>query len=136
MDDHLQKLTRELRSEKCPPTVLARVRDQIAREPRPRNPRVAFAALVGAAVVLLVVFSVVPPRREHPPLALPASPEEIAAANTVRVAEETAMSLACIGQVMLAAGVHGEDVLRKAALPPLRSSWNTLQTTFKIPNGS
>ena len=136
MDDSLQRLKRELQSEKCPPDVLARVREQIARERHRPTTRLRLPALAGAAAALLLIalatFQWSNGRKLDPP---PSPGARVAAANPTQVAEEARISLACIGHILLQAGRHSEAVIVKEALPPLRSGLQTVRTTVRNPTG-
>jgi hypothetical protein len=87
-------------------------------------------------MLVVAVMVTQPWGREQKPGLPTAQEQDIAAVNSAQVAEEATLSLACIGKVLLEAGTHSEDVLLKAALPPLRKSLITLQTTLKNPKGS
>jgi hypothetical protein len=136
MDDPLQELKRELQSEKCPAEVLQKVRERIALEHRQPGAGFGFAALAGAAaiVLLLMLGTVLWNPGQEPELST--SPEPgTTTVDAARVAEEAALSLACIGHLFLEAGNQSEAVLAKQALPPLRRAFITLQTTFENPKG-
>jgi len=138
MPDHLQKLKRELRSEKCPPEVLARVRERINDERSSHGTSVpTFAILAVVAAVVVALISLRQPASHDSESAIPPSLQAQGDTPDVsRAARETGLSLACVGQVLLDAGTHSEAVLRKTALPPLYNSWTTLQNTLKTQNGS
>lgn len=134
MDDRLQRLKRELQSEKCPPHVLSRVRDRIAGERRRSTTWLRLPALSGAAVVLLLIaLATFQWSKTWKPDRTPSPEVPVAVTDTSRVAEEATMSLACMGHILFEAGSHSEAVIRKEALPPLQNGFRTLQTLLKEP---
>lgn len=136
MDDRLQKLTRDLRAEKCPPRVLAKVQERIASERRRPLFAPGFAALAGLAAVLMLTAAVVFQWTKAPESSpAPIQQAQIATKDPAKIAAEAKLSLACIGHILLKAGDHSETVLLKEAIPPLRNGFKTVQTTLKEPIG-
>lgn len=129
MDDHLQRLKRELRSEKCPPHVLGRVREQIALERSSRTTGFRLPVFASVAVILILVVLAIFQLSKSPHLS--SQEAHVATIDAAQVAEETRLSLACIGHVLLEASRYSEAVILKEALPPLRSGFWTLQATVK-----
>ena len=115
MDDQLQRLVRELRRESCPPEVIDRVAQRIAREKGgARRLRWAWGV---ALLALLVGFGGW--QRQ-------AVRQEKARGDRMRVAEQTAGALGYVGQVLLEVAAQSQDSILKEAVPPLRDG---LQTT-------
>lgn len=135
MDDRLQRLTRELRSEKCPPHVLAKVQERIACEQKSPFAGFGFPALAGLAVVLMlaVIVGVFQLTRELKPVPTPVQQARVSTSDPARVAAEAKLSLACIGHILLEAAHHSESVVLEKAIPPLTSGFKTVQTTLKTP---
>lgn len=124
MHEDLQQLARELRKETCPQRVLDEVARRIsAQAPRPNPFRYAIATAFAAAVVLCGLGL----WRWHtgggsPQASQIAQEENIDRAQIARQAEGT---LAYIGQIMVNASAHSEQVILNDAVPPLRNSFET-----------
>jgi hypothetical protein len=122
MDENLQRLARELRTERCPARVLDRVQEQIARD---RQPACRFhlgavgVALGVAAVAAAVVLRFGPEARHAGPLEAVSS----ARADQVRVAREASLAMAYIGGILLEAKEHNQTVLLNEAVPRVRASF-------------
>jgi hypothetical protein len=122
MDENLQRLARELRTERCPARVLDQVQQQIARRGPPIHRfRLAAAgvAVCVAAVALVVTLRFWPGGRTAGRVEAPPS----ARAEHVRVAREASLALAYIGGVLLEAKEHNETKLLNEAVPRLRSGF-------------
>lgn len=126
MDEDLQRLARELRQETCPQRVL----DEVARRlsAQARRPRRWGYALAGAAAGLALLCGVALWRRpaggdtqRHADRALSGR------MDSAQIAEQAEGALGYIGQILLEAGSHSEGVILKGAVPPLRSSLETVK---------
>jgi len=122
MDENLQRLANELRTELCPARVLDKVREQIGQRRQPVHPFRLGA--VGVALCLAAVATVVAIRSwfNERPAGLLETPSS-ARAEQVRVAREASLALAYIGGVLLEAKEHNEKVLLNEAVPRLRSGF-------------
>jgi len=124
MDQDLQRLTDELRNEKCPQRVIDEVRRRIARRPRPHSLGVFKIASVTAVLALVCSLAV-----WHRPARGPTAHALKQAARTkpqsAQVARETEDALGYIGVILLDAGTHTRDILLNQAVPPLRNSLTT-----------
>lgn len=129
MDENLKRLTRELRSVKCPPEVLARVHREIDREKSPSSrPRLAVLAVAAAALVLTAIL--VLQRGAAPNPEETAMPGNMTQADAQRVIDETQISLAYIGAALIKAGDHSEAVISKQIMPPLRGGFEKAAKTI------
>jgi hypothetical protein len=135
MDQELQKLIRQLQHEKCPPAVLERVSERIAREKAPAR---SWRDFVGWAVLIAAIFGAVPfwhrlARREAQRVAA----EEVAAAqaraNRALVVQQTQQAFGYIGQAVIRAAAHTENALSKEAVPPLRNGFETIKNKVNKP---
>ena len=131
MDEDLQQLARELRKETCPQRVLDEVARRIsAQAPPPNRFRYGIATALAAAIVLCGIVVLRWPFAGGSPRASElAQKPRIDRAEVARQAEG---SLAYIGQVMVHASAHSEQVILNRAVPPLRNSFET--TKNKIMN--
>lgn len=126
MDQDLQRLTRELRKEKCPQRVLDEVARRISAQASeaPASaayPRLLTTALITAALVIacgLVIWHPSPSGPAQPHLA-PAAGPTLDRTQVIRQAEGT---LGYIGCILLDAGSHTERIVLNQAVPPLRNS--------------
>ena len=131
MDDPLEKLIRELRSEDCPRSVLDRVNRRIARDAgRSRSLRLAIATRVVGAVVAVVlgawlIGQGIPRPRPIPSLASPETTDR------TRVLEQTQGAIVMIGEVLLRAGAQVESSLLDEAVPPILKSFHTAKDRLK-----
>lgn len=130
MDENLQRLTEELRAERCPRRVLENVASRIARRPRPIHQflfrGLGFAGCVAALLTILAVW--------HRPNRVPEGPSQAvirSQADQVRVAEEAGMALSYIGNVLMEAGEHTENILLDEAFPPLRNGFEAATKSIK-----
>lgn len=120
MDEHLQRLIQELRAEKCPPPVLQSVARRRARRPVSlRRLRTASAVAVVCLAALLAAVMVW--RRPNHDADTPSQAFAANRAQQVRVAEQAVATLGYIGNVLLEARKHTENILLNEAIPPLRS---------------
>ncbi len=123
MDDQLQRLVRELRSESCPPQVMDRVAQRIAREKGLRL-RHAWRWAV-ALMILLVALGAWQKQAGRNAQRKAAVLEVKARADRARVAEQTAGALGYIGQALLEVAAQSQDSILKEAVPPLREGLET-----------
>jgi hypothetical protein len=122
MDENLQRLARELRTERCPARVLDRVQERIARDGQPAHRfhlGAVGVALCVAALATMAALRFWPDSRHGEPLEPPSS----ARAEQVRVAREASLALAYIGGVLLEAKEHNQTVLLNEAVPRVRASF-------------
>jgi anti-sigma factor RsiW len=130
MDENLQRLIQELRTEKCPPRVFESVAKRRARRPAPlRRLRTANAVAVVCIAALLAAILV-----ERRPNRNAVSPTQAFAshrAQQVRVAGEAVAALDYIGNVLLEAGKHTQNILLNETVPPLRSGLEAVGKTIK-----
>ena len=144
MDQALQKLIRQLRSEKCPPTVLDQVARRIAPEKTPARsgswrPSLAWAVsfaciacLLGAAALGLWQTHREAQRIAAELAATQVQSEATAAAQAqtqaqrALVRQQTQVAFGYIGQALLRAAAHTENALSKEAVPSLRNSFDTV----------
>ena len=119
MDENLQRLIQELRAEKCPPRVLESVARRRARSPAPlRRLRTAGAI---AAVCIAALAAVMVWRKPNRDAVRPSQAFASNRAQQVWVAEEAVAALGFIGNVLLEAGEHTQNILLNKVVPPLRS---------------
>jgi hypothetical protein len=131
MDDKLQELARELRSESCPPEVMDRVTKRIAREKAPpRPPRQAWAWGVALLALLLALGAWQKQADRHAQKRV-AQLEAKGRAARGHVAEQTAGALGYIGQVLLQVAAQSQDSILKEAIPPLRDGLETTKNKIK-----
>ena len=125
MDQKLQELIRQLQDEQCPPVVLGRVAQRIAREkPRARSRRASLAWAVSITCLLsLVVYWHGQASRHARRLAA-----ERAAAQRALVLQQTQEAFGCIGQALMRAAARTENALLKEAMPPLRNGFEIVKT--------
>ncbi len=123
MDADWQKLARELRRESCPPTVLERVEQRLARErSMARGLRVRIGwAVAGCALVAAVAAWQTQQFQTRRAAALAAQTR----AERARIVQQMEGALAYVGQALLQAAARTEDSLSKQAVPPLRNSLET-----------
>lgn len=113
MDQELYRLKRTLQDETCPQRVLQNVRREITRQRGRGAIRTDFlklALFAGAAGSLVLAIFLWTPRPVAP---LPVTPTTVSATEYYRVAEETKMSLACIGYALLEAGNSTETIIKE-----------------------
>jgi hypothetical protein len=132
MDPELQDLIRQLQAEKCPPTVLDRVAQRLAREKTPtRRLRVMWAVLIAC------LFSAVALWHGHTRRQAQLLVEERAVvretANRAVVVEQTQEALGYIGHALIRAAAQTEDVLLREAVPPFRNSFETVKSKLIKP---
>ena len=130
MDETLQRLIQELRAEKCPPRVLESVARRLARRPIPLR-RLRTASAVTAVCMAALLAAVMVWRRPNRDAV---SPSQAFAANRtqqVRVAGEAVAALGYIGNVLLEAGKHTQNILLNETVPPLRSGFEAVGKTIK-----
>ena len=134
MDDRLQRLTRSLRSEKCPPHVVTQVRERIASERRANSPSLRLPVWASGLVVLVAVAVVgfELSRSDKTDSYSPASNTTVEI-DRKAVAEEVQLSLACIGHVLIEAGNRSGTVIHQKMLPPLLNSLRTAQESIINP---
>src|SRR5262245_38371213 len=104
MSKRLHRITEELRAEKCPPHVLAKIRERIAQERAAAQParfpavRLAFAGACAALLVFAALrwFPGTGPVRS-------AAPTLAGGLTAEQVADQTHLSLACIGSTFVEA---------------------------------
>lgn len=119
MSKSIHRLIQELRGESCPPHVLAKVRERIAKERGPiRDYRLAlrrFALAAGFAVVLLcTVTRWYPISKPDPATSHPGQP-----LTAAEVADQTHLTLACIGTTVVEAGNRTETIIVNHIKPRL-----------------
>lgn len=127
MDDPLERLIRDLRSEKCPLPVIDRVAHRIARDrAASRSRRFSFLPkFVGALSAVVLAVTIVRmnlPRRDPP---APAS--ESPMTDHAKVIAEAHEALAVIGHILIATGTQAESSLLDEAVPPLLRSLHTVK---------
>lgn len=114
MPQELQKLIQQLREEKCPPAVLARVSELIS-PPKPRRAwRHAWAWSLSTACVVsaLIFWQWSATRKTH---------------RRAEAARQTQEAFGYIGMAIMRAAAHTENALLKEAVPPLRDSFETVR---------
>ncbi|MDP0500346.1 MAG: hypothetical protein Q7P63_09625 [Verrucomicrobiota bacterium JB022] len=132
----LNKLTRELRREKCPPQVLDRVFAEVDRAPRQSGAWwwLAPALTLGA---LALAFALWPEPTAPQAPAIATVPDTT---STQAQAAEVEASLVLVGHLLRENGLKGGQQAIDGALPQLQSSLQTLQsilqteTTEQTPN--
>jgi uncharacterized membrane protein len=132
MDEDLQRLARELRSETCPRAVLDRVAQRIARDTPPRQLAHPFAWAIASLCVLgAITIWQWQARRE----AQTSTMELAAKTQTDRalVVQQTQGALVYIGYALLEAAAHTENALSKEAVPPLRNGFQTVKDKITNP---
>jgi hypothetical protein len=122
MDENLKRLVEELRIETCPQRVLDQVARRLARNARPR-----LRFEVAVTVVAAVVFSAFalwrwPAGRHSHGKPDAGSPVTM---DSARAAQQAETALGCLGAALRDAGARSEEVILKAAVPPLRNSLQT-----------
>lgn len=133
MDDHLERLVRSLRREKCPDSVGEAVARRIAREGQTRRPRwalIRWATTGGLALGLVVACSFLIRRDRFVPevaVASAVAKVEVQSDRAV-VIQQTHEALAIVGQALIHAASHAGDVLREDAAPPLLKSFLSAKT--------
>jgi len=134
MDQELQNLIRQLQDEKCPPTVLDRVAQRIAREKTPAHSlhsslawAVSIACLLGA--VALWQWQA---RREAQLVAAELAAAQ-ARANRALVVQQTQEAFGYIGQALIRAAAHTENTLLREAVPPFRNGFEILKNKVSKP---
>jgi hypothetical protein len=135
MDSELQKLIRHLQEVKCPPSVLDRVAEQIPREKTPKRSlgfsvawAISIACLISA--VALWQWNV---RQEAQRLAAKIVADRARAERALVVVQQTREAFGYIGQALLRAAAHTENVLLKEAVPPLRNGFETVKNKITDP---
>jgi hypothetical protein len=124
MDENLQRLTRALRSERCPARALDKVQQQIAARRTPVHTfrlRAVVVALGLAAVATMILIRFWPISRPTEPV-LASVPAPV---DQARVAREASFAMAYVARVLLEAKEHNETVLLNEAVPRLRSGFET-----------
>ena len=131
MDQEPQKLIRELQHEKCPPAVLDRVTQRIAREKAPTR---SVGNLLGWAVSIVVLLGVVAvwQWQGHREAKRVAAAEQLRA-NRALVVEQTREAFGYIGQAFIRVAAHTENALSKEAVPPLRNGFEVVKNTMNKP---
>lgn len=119
MDEKLQRITRELRHETCPPRVIERVARRIDRPaPRPLRFRYGIAVALGTLVLTAGVLL----WRWQGSQNFPASSNLVqrTESDPATIADQAGGALAYIGQILLEAGAQSGDAILTNAVPPLR----------------
>lgn len=129
MDDPLSRLIRDLRTERCPDSVLERVARRVGRDPVPAagSSRVRPLALAFGGVALGVVLLVGWLWRSSEPAGHPVHLAQSSVSERARVLEQTHGALVAIGQVLIDAGTRAEKTLLEETVPPLVDSFRTAQ---------
>jgi hypothetical protein len=129
VDQKLQELIRQLQDEQCPPVVLGRVAQRIAREkPRARSRRASLAWAVSIACLLsLVVYWHGQASRHARRLATERAAAQ-ALAQRALVVRQTQEAFGCIAQALMRAAARTENALLKEAMPPLRNGFEIVKT--------
>jgi len=129
MNENLQRLTRALRAERCPPRILETVQSRIAREPASahayRLSMAAFAVCLFALAAVLAFWAW--PNRDVRSLSQTAVTNH---ADQVRVAQEAGAALGYIGSLLMDAGKHTQNALVNDAAPPLWSGFEAVSKTL------
>lgn len=130
----LPKLIRQLQEEKCPPRVLDKVAERIARDRRPvRSWQPSLVAAVSIACLLgvLAVWQW-QARRKAEILAAELAAEK-AQAERALVVQQAYQAFGYFGQALLRAAAHTENTLSKEAVPPLRNGFETVKNKVTNP---
>jgi hypothetical protein len=149
----LEDLIRQMRDEKCPPSVVERVRERIARgqaediEERlrasgARGGPLGIAAVAGraagptwlrASVVLgaVAVCVIVGMMVTH--LLPSAATKESKEADRARVVRETQVAIGYFAEGLLRASAQSEKTILKEAVPPLRDGLETVKNKLSKP---
>lgn len=132
MDDHLENLIRDLRSESCPASVTDHVSRRIARDTARRTSRKSLLAscFLGALTVVLVGIGLLWRGTDRADDLLREAPPRT---DSAEVLEQTHVALAAVGHILIRAGVHAEGTLREQALPPLLKSFHTVTDKITRP---
>jgi hypothetical protein len=133
MDDQLQRLARELRDETCPRAVLDKVAERIARD-RAASGRSRYRLTRAIASLLLIgaitIWQWQARREGHlATVALAAKAE----ADRALVIQQIRGALVYVGQVLLEAAVHSEEIILNEAVPPLRNGFQTAKDKVTKP---
>jgi hypothetical protein len=131
MDDKLQELIRQLQRESCPPEVMDRVAERIAREQDTPHPLRQVWAWGTAVLALLLALGAWQRQADRHAQKRVAELEARVRANRGRVAEQTAGALGYIGQVLLEVAAQSQDSILKEAVPPLREGLETTKNKIK-----
>jgi hypothetical protein len=124
MHEDLQQLARELRKETCPQRVLDEVARRISTQtPRPNRFPYAIAAALAAAVVLCGIALLRWPSGGNSQRSSELAERQ--AIERVQIARQAEGTLAYVGQVMVHASAHSEQVILNRAVPQLRNSFET-----------
>lgn len=135
MHDPLKELVRELRSEKCPDSVLESVARRISRDsthgtrPHSRLLRHSLAWVAVTLVILAVLGAWQWPSRQEESM----GPEAMTQAERELVIEHAQDALAYIGQTLIQAGAHTESTIADAVIPRLRNSFHTVKAKVTNP---
>jgi hypothetical protein len=131
MDQDLQRLTHELRNERCPRRVLDEVTRQIQlqRGPRRLGSLQIATVIVVAALLCAVVIWRRPPAGESPQVG------QQAQANTDRaqVAAQAQNALGYLGAVLRDAEARTTTIVLNQAVPPVRNSLLTTKNKLLNP---
>lgn len=132
MDDRLENLIRELRSESCPASVLDQVSRRIAQETARKTARPSLLAscFLGALAVVLIGIGLLWRGSDRADGLLREAPPRT---DSAKVLEQTHGALAAVGHILIRAGGHAEAALREQALPPLLKSFHTANEKITRP---
>jgi hypothetical protein len=139
MDDPLQGLIRELRSERCPDTVQERAERRIAALTTAgrRRPHLFAWALAGTALVLCVALPTLrndPPAGASLPIAgTPPKPDRDHDRDRALALAQTQGALLAIGRILIDTGAHTEKALLETAAPPILEGFHSLKTKLTHP---
>ncbi|HVV71175.1 MAG TPA: hypothetical protein VHI52_06705 [Verrucomicrobiae bacterium] len=123
MDQDLQRLTSQLRQERCPPRVMDAVTQRIRAQRPNRGHRLGAMALATTALVLISTVAVwFRPSPKTPPLVQPPVQANL---ERTKLAAETEGALGYIGSVLLNASTRTERIVLNQAVPPFRNSLAT-----------
>jgi hypothetical protein len=134
MRPEMQNLIRHLKDQQCPPAVLDRVKERIARDAAPRNRfRPVLAGTISIACLLLA-FTLWQIHLLHEAQLLAAERAAAQArAQRALVLEQTEQAVGYIGHALLRAATHTQNALLKEAVPPLRNSFETVKNKVTNP---
>lgn len=135
MPTDLKKLTRELRRERCPDEVLARVMATVEAEgQRLRAPWWLMPTAAGMILAVIIGFGVLRPTPKQNPvprivenLIVPPAHHQPTPAE---VAEQAQASLVLVGYVLRESGLQSGQEIVQTTLPRLQVHWDVLKSSL------
>lgn len=135
MPTDLKKLTRELRRERCPDEVLARVMATVEAEAPPRYaPWWLMPAAAGLILAFIIGFGLLRPTPKQNPVPRIVEhlvkPPVIPQPSSAEVASQAEASMVLVGYYLRESGLQSGQEIVQTTLPRLQAHWGVLKSSL------